>query len=111
MTKFCNLIFFRNAPPKGESNQEQQQQHCSLRQVQSLYLFNPTQLSPIHEPDTESVVSCGSIHLNGENPDPDPDPELEPECDRLQDIEDCDQLDRHDWLKFSKTSKFKMNNF
>ena len=58
-----------------------------MREVQSLYLFNPTQLSPIHEPDSESVLSCGesSGRVNGDRT----------ECelyDELQDLEDCDQL-------------------
>ena len=58
-----------------------------MREVQSLYLFNPTQLSPIHEPDSESVLSCGesSGRVNGDRTN----------CelyDELQDLEDCDQL-------------------
>ena len=86
----CRLLtysisfFFRNSPPKGELIT-----FSSLREVQSLYLFNPTQLSPIHEPDSESVLSCGSVRVNGEKT------ELgEEECceyDQLQDLEDCDQ--------------------
>ena len=84
-----NNFYFRNSPPKGESSSSTLS--TSLREVQSLYLFNPTQLSPIHEPDSESVLSCGESSLSGRvNGD-----RTENECelyDELQDLEDCDQL-------------------
>ena len=82
-----------------------------MRQVQSLYLFNPTQLSPIHEPDSESVVSCGSVsvRLKGESDVDVENVELDEECDRLQDLEDCDQLFQQH--QFSNGTKFARRRF